>query len=131
VKTILVLILLLIASQTFANVGSPPDYPNEKAEMIFIGASVALSALNISGLTAHEPSYWLGGIGMGIGAVTLGLMTSENPRFEKGLFVTGTIAAATGLITVLQRRVLDSSKSARLEPSWSNGSTGLAFVVDF
>jgi hypothetical protein len=130
-KSVLVLLMLFAAAPVFANVGPPPDYPNETAEMVLIGSSAALTFLNIAGLST-EPSYWVGGIGIGVGTATLVLMTGENPRYEKGLFVSGTVSAVVGLITVLQRRVLDTRDShARLEPSWSNGATGLAFVLDF
>jgi hypothetical protein len=129
-KTFMVVLILLAASTAFAN--TAPNYPNQDVEMFFIGASVGVSFINVIGITTAEPSYWLGGAGIAIGATTLLLMTGEHPRYEGGLFATGAIAATTGLINILQGRVLDTrDKHARLEPSWSNGATGLAFVVDF
>jgi hypothetical protein len=127
-KIICALLVLFVVSPALAD--EAPDYPNEVTESIFIGSSIAVSLVNAFGLVTTEPSYWLGGIGIGVGGTTLALMSAETTRYEEGLAIAGTVSVAVGFITMLQRRFL-GTRHGHLEPTSSNGSTGFALVLDF
>ena len=132
-KTILALTMFLtIANVSFANVAPPTEYPNQVGEVMLIGTSVILGIANTGEMIGKAPSYWVGGLGVAAGASTLSLLAGENPRYEKGLFAAGVFSAATGLIALWQRHELnEQANHTSIIPGWSNGSLGLALVVDF
>jgi hypothetical protein len=133
-KAVLILHVVIVScyASASAHTDAPPDYQNETAEMIAIGSSTAFTFLNVVGLAEGRPSYWLGVLGTGSGIVALGLMTSDDVRFERSLFVTATISAVTGLVAVIQRSLMKTQMgSVRLEPDGHKGSMGLALAIDF
>lgn len=98
--------------------------------MLLIGSSAVLGLLNVTGLVTHRPSYLVGGASIASGAVALGLMAGENPRYEKGLFFTGVFASVTGLITVLERHEMNLA-AVSVVLAFTDESPGLALVLDF
>jgi hypothetical protein len=128
---LLFLILILIAASSHATV--PPDIDDEETDLgegLAITASTMLSVANIGMIASKSPSYWIAGASMASGIVTLAFATQDRPPFQTGLWVTGATAIATGFVAMRYRYVLNQ-RAARIEPSWTHGSPGLALVIDF
>jgi hypothetical protein len=130
-KSVLIaLAILIIAPAARADV--IPDEPsNETAGAAAIATSLASTMLNITSAATHSPSYWMGGVGIALGVGTLALTAAEDPAYEMGLWAAGTTAIASGLMALRYRHILGQEKHTRLEPTWTDGAPGLAFVVDF
>jgi hypothetical protein len=132
-KPILVLcILLMAATPAFATVATDEQPPTETTETISIAVATGFGLANIAMMVSGEPSYWMGGLGIGLGVTALAMTSFEDPAHEMGLWVSGAAAITTGLLALRYRQVLNMRESqTRLEPMWMDGSPGLALVVDF
>jgi hypothetical protein len=132
-KRILVLCILLIAATpAFATVANDEQPPTETTEMISIAVATGFGFANIAMMLSGEPSYWMGGLGIGVGVTALAMTSFKDPAYEMGLWVGGTVAITTGLIALRYRQVLNMREGqTRIEPTWTDGSPGLALVIDF
>jgi hypothetical protein len=125
------LALLLASSAGATEPTATPIEPDDTLETIAITGSTLFALGNVMTIALKTPSYWLGGLSIGVGAATMLLTVGDHPH-EAGLWVSSVSAVAAGGIALIYRHALDQpERHARLEPSWSNGASGLAFVVDF
>ena len=128
----LALILLLLSSSAFATVAPDKPEPNDTAEGVSIMVSTVSAVANIMSIAGQTPIYWLGGVGIAAGATSLALCFHEDVAHQGGLLLAGVAAIAASGIAMRYRYVLNQRPvEARLQPSWTHGSPGLALVIDF
>jgi hypothetical protein len=131
-KALLVFLLLLLAPAASATVAEPADEPSTTAEGIAIATSTMFALGNIMTAASDAPYYWMGGIGLGAGVTALVLAGQDDARYRSALLATGLSAVATGIYALRYRYVLNHrAAEARIEPTWHDGSPGIALVVDF
>ena len=130
---LIVLIAGAIASSARATEPSAtPIEPDDTAEVLSIAGSTLFTTGNVITIIGKTPSYWLGGLSIGMGVTTMLFAAADHPPHETGLWVSGTFAIATGFTALIYRHALNQPENhARLEPAWTHGSPGLALVVDF
>jgi hypothetical protein len=123
---------LLLAS--FAGATEPTATliePDDTLETLSITGSTLFALGNVMTIALKTPSYWLGGLSIGVGAVTMLSTMGDHPH-ETGMWISSVSAVAAGGIALIYRHALNQpEKHVRLEPAWPDGSPGLAFVLDF
>ena len=132
-KTILaVLFITLIPLAALADVPPSPPEPSGTGEAIMIVVGTIATVGNVMTIATKAPAYWLGSLGAAAGVTALVMRGQPDAVHESGLLAVGLMGLASGTWALRYRYVLNhEATQARIEPTWHEGSPGLAFVVDF
>ena len=127
------LALLSVTTPSSATVAGPaPNEESTTAEAVAVTAASALAFGNTMMMAGKTPYYIMGGLGVAAGLTNWLLAAGKPIEYEGALWASGIAAFGTGIAAMRYRYVLNRrQQQARLEPTWTHGSPGLALVIDF